>query len=166
MKRAGGEEEEEKLKNKYFLLKMTACESSGYTGASFSIPAVTLYSVYLRSCLDVSNLINNMLSKWFPLPVHRCWGFFAGVFFGGFDQTQKKAPLSVLFLSVICISPHIGKLLRASKSSFLTASWVSLNYIAISRWYWGKILRYFPVWRRYSPLSSLSAFCIPFESVW
>lgn len=46
----------------------------------------------------------------------------------GFDQSREQAPSPSLFsLTPICISPHIGKLLRASKGDFFGAAWVSLN---------------------------------------
>lgn len=56
---------------------MTACESSGYTGASVSI---TLSPPFLGRLVvvGVSNLIGNIprfrsMSNVFPLPVNRCW---------------------------------------------------------------------------------------------
>lgn len=123
---------------------MTACESSGYTGASFSITTVfqirhIIYTVFFGEgrwvvVVDVSNLINNILFladvKIISSPRQQ---MLVLAFFGGFDQTQKRGPFSVLFLCVtlICISPHIGKLLRASKGGFWQLD--VLEYNAISR---------------------------------
>lgn len=97
---------------------MTACESSGYTGASFShtgepsFRSVTLPILLWLSSSMLATLLNNIpASERYPLPVNRHWCCFS---LQGFDQTPKKGPFSVLFLSLtlICVSPHIGKRLR------------------------------------------------------
>lgn len=86
----------------------------------------------LLSSLDVSNLINNIL---FSADVRiisspRQQMLVLCFFFGGFDQTQKKGPFSVPFFSLsvtlICISPHIGKASPAEQKAAF-GSWMSLN---------------------------------------
>lgn len=65
-------------------------------------------------------------------------------FFRGFDRTQKRPLSPSLFLSVtlICISPHIGKPHRASKGGLRPLD--VLEYNAISRWYPWKSSVIFP----------------------
>lgn len=74
------------------------------------------------------------MSKLFPLPVNRRWCWLLRRVW----PDPKTGPFSVPFLSVtlICISPHIGKLLRASKGGFWQLD--VLEYNAMSRRYWWK----------------------------
>lgn len=102
---------------------MTACESSGYTGASFLYHSRHIIHRFLEVVVvGVSNLISNIPG------FSRCQNDFlspstdAGAgFFGGFDQKEAPSPsLFSLSLTLICISPHIGKLLSArAKAVFL-----------------------------------------------
>lgn len=86
---------------------MTACESSGLHRGCFSITTVSPNpSHYTRiffffwwgavvvdvAILSIISCFQTM-SELFPLPVSRCWC----CFFGGFDQTQKKAPSPSFF---------------------------------------------------------------------
>lgn len=88
---------------------MTACESSGYTGASFSITTRQEYTVFLGAGGVVINnilFLAEIISSPRPQMLVLCF------FSEGLTRPQKKrGPFFVLFLSVtlICISPHIGK---------------------------------------------------------
>lgn len=165
---------------------MTACESSGYTGASFSITTTVLQIRHIIYT-DFFSSSSSSLSLMWATFINNILFFLADVKIISSPRQQmlvllfqrrvwpdpKKGPFSVLFslslslsVTLICISPHIGKLLRASKEEAFSGSWMSLNITQYPGDIRGNPPVIFPVWRRYSPLSSLSAFCIPFESVW
>lgn len=120
--------------------------------------------------VDVSNLINNILFLADVKNYILSLSTDAGAAFSteGLTRPKKKAP-SPSFFSLCNVNLYFSSHRKASpgeqRGGFLGQLDV-LEYNAISRWYSWKSSRYFPVWRRYSPLSSLSAFCIPFESVW
>lgn len=66
------------------------------------------------------------MSKWFPLPVNRCWCWL----FRRVWPDPKRGPFSVPFLSLsnvnLYFSSHRKASLRASKGGFF-GSWMSLN---------------------------------------
>lgn len=90
---------------------MTACESSGYTGASFSITTVFQIRHIIHRFLGGarggavvagSNLINNILfladcQNNFLSPSTDAGACLLACFFGGFDQTPQKAPSPSVF---------------------------------------------------------------------
>lgn len=117
---------------------MTACESSGYTGASFSNTTVFQIRHIIHRFLevvvvDVSNLIYIILFSADVKIVSSPRQQMLVLAFSEGLTRPKKGPFSVPFLSVtlICISPHIGKLLRASKGGLRPLD--VLEYNAISR---------------------------------
>lgn len=108
---------------------MTACESSGFTGASSldhkSSHIIHRISAGCRRWCLATFIINNILFladvKMISSPrQNRCW--LLALFCRRVWPDPKKGPFSVLFLSVtlICVSPHIGK----AKAAF--GSWMSL----------------------------------------
>lgn len=82
------------------------------------------------------------MPKIFPLPRQQ---MLVLAVFGGVSPDPKQAPSPSLFsltLTLICVSPHIGKLLCASTGCFWQLG--VLEHNAVSRWYWWKSSVIFP----------------------
>lgn len=76
------------------------------------------------------------MPKIFPLPRQQ---MLVLAVFGGVSPDPKQAPSPSLFslsLTLICVSPHIGKLLCASTGCFWQLG--VLEHNVVSRWYWWK----------------------------
>lgn len=142
---------------------MTACESSGYTGASFSI-TTTVFQIRHIIYTDFFSSSSSSLSLMWATFINNILFFLADVKIISSPRQQmlvllfqrrvwpdpKKGPFSVLFslsLSLCNVNLYFSSHRKASpgeqRGGFLGQLDV-LEYNAISRWYSWKSSRYFP----------------------
>lgn len=108
---------------------MTACESSGYTGAPFLSPIRHITLRFWRFLIvNLSKLINNSpFRSDVKMISSPCPQMLALAFFGGFDQTQKR-PLLRPF-SLRNLNLYFSSHRKASPGELLrfAGGWMSLN---------------------------------------